>query len=110
MEFTNTSVTLPNTRAAEDRWCVPDLKKEGDLERLRLRTLLRGFEDYKTSPKCKIKQIRTEAVRAGFKHCYPIRDYQTIARVAAKLSEQVIQVDEKLLVYYDVATMQLGVE
>jgi len=96
--------------AAEDRWYVPDPKKEGDLERLRLRTLLREFDDYKTSSKRKIKQFCTEAVRAGFKHCYDEQDYQTIVDVAAKLPEKVIQEDEKLLMYYDVATMRLGME
>ena len=50
----------------------------------------------------------TEAVRVGFKHCYDEQDYQTIVDVAAKLPEQVIQEDEKLLMYYDVATMRLG--
>jgi len=108
-EYRNLDNDDPRLRAkAEDRWYVPDPKKEGDLERLRLRTLLREFEDYKTSPKRKIKQFRTEAVRAGFKHCYDEQDYQTIVDVAAKLPEKVIQEDEKLLMYYDVATMRLG--
>jgi DNA modification methylase/predicted RNA-binding Zn-ribbon protein involved in translation (DUF1610 family) len=108
-EYRNLDKDDPRLRAkAEDRWYVPDPKKEGDLERLRLRTLLREFEDYKTSPKRKIKQFRTEAVRAGFKHCYDEQDYQTIVDVAAKLPEKVIQEDEKLLMYYDVATMRLG--
>jgi predicted RNA methylase len=93
---------------ALDRWYVPDPNKEGDLDKLRLRTLLKEFEAYRTSTARKIKEFRTEAVRAGFKHCYDEGDYQTIANVAAKLPEQVIQEDEKLLMYYDVATMRLG--
>ena len=101
----------PDLRAkAADRWYVPDPKKEGDLEKLRLRTLLREFDEYRTSTNRKIKQFRTEAVRAGFKHCYDEQDYQTIADVASKLPEKVIQEDEKLLMYYDVATMRLGEE
>ena len=94
---------------ALDRWYVPDPKKEGDLEKLRMRTLLKEFEEYRTSTSRKIKLFRTEAVRAGFKRCYDVREYQTIVDVAAKLPEQVIQEDEKLLMYYDVATMRLGV-
>jgi hypothetical protein len=93
---------------AVDRWYVPDPNKEGDLDKLRLRTLLKEFEAYRTSIARKIKEFRTEAVRAGFKHCYDEGNYQTIADVAAKLPEQVIQEDEKLLMYYDVATMRLG--
>ena len=93
---------------AKHRWYVPDPKKEGDLDQLRLKTFLKEFEEYRTSTKKKIKQFRTEAVRAGFKHCYDEQDYRTIVDVAAKLPEEVIQEDEKLLMYYDVATMRLG--
>ena len=93
---------------ARDRWYVPDPSKEADLEKLRLRTLLREFEDYRTATSRKLKQFRTEAVRAGFKHCYDNQDYQTIVDVAAKLQDQVIQEDEKLLMYVDVAAMRLG--
>jgi len=93
---------------AVDRWYVPDPNKEGDLIKLRLRTLLKEFEAYRNSTARTIKEFRTEAVRAGFKHCYDGGDYPTIVDVAAKLPEQVIQEDEKLLMYYDVATMRLG--
>jgi hypothetical protein len=93
---------------ARDRWYVPDPNKEGDLDKLRLRALLKEYEVYRKSAARKIKEFRTEAVRAGFKHCYDEGDYQTIVDVATKLPEQVIQEDEKLLMYYDVATMRLG--
>lgn len=93
---------------AVDRWYVPDPNKEADLERLRIRTLLKEYEEYRASTSRRIKQFRTEAVRAGFKQCYDEGDYQTIVDVAAKLPEQVIQEDEKLLMYHDVATMRLG--
>ena len=95
---------------ASDRWYVPDPSREGDLEKLRLRTLMKEFDDYRTSKSRKLKQFRTEAVRAGFKQCYDQQDYRTIVDVAAKLPEQVIQEDEKLLMYYDVASMRLGEE
>jgi len=93
---------------AVDRWYVPDPGKDGDLEKLRLRTLLKEFEEYRTGAAKKIKQFRSEAVRAGFKHCYDEQDYQTIVDVAAKLPEKVIQEDMNLLMYYDVATTRLG--
>ena len=93
---------------ATNRWYVPDPRKEGDLEKLRMHALLKEFEEYRTSPLRKISQIRTEAIRAGFQHCYDKQDYQTIVEMAAKLPEQVIQEDEVLLMYYDVASMRLG--
>ena len=110
-DLRNLSKDDPTLRAkAEDRWYVPDPSKEGDLEKLRLRTLLKEFEDYKASTSRKLKQFRTEAIRAGFKAAYDSGDYKTIVRVAAKLPEAVLQEDEKLLMYYDVASMRLGEE
>jgi hypothetical protein len=107
-DMRNIDADNPRLQAkAKDRWYVPNPNKEGDLEKLRLRTLLKEFEEYRTSTSRKIKQFRTEAVRAGFKHCYDQSDYATIVAVAAKLPEKVIQEDEKLLMYYDVATMRL---
>jgi hypothetical protein len=110
-ELRNLDKDDPRLKAkAEDRWYVPDPKKEGDLERLRTRTMLREFEEYKTSKHRKLKQFRTEAIRAGFKVAYDAGDYHTIVSVAGKLPETVLQEDEKLLMYYDVATMRLGDE
>jgi hypothetical protein len=54
--------------------------------------------------------FRTEAVRVGFKASYEAQDYKAIVSVAAKLPENVLQEDEKLLMYYDVASMRLGEE
>jgi hypothetical protein len=95
---------------ATDRWYVPDPSKQIDLEKLREKSLLAEFETYKTSKERKLKLFRSEAVRAGFKAAYDGQDYKTIVDVAAKLPENVLQEDEKLLMYYDVASMRLGDE
>ena len=95
---------------AADRWYVPDPGKQGDLEKLREKTLLTEFETYKQAKERKLKLFRTEAVRAGFKAAYDSQNYRTIVSVAAKLPENVLQEDEKLLMYYDVASMRLGDE
>lgn len=91
---------------AKDRWYVPDPNKQGDLEKLRERALLKEFEEYKASRK-KLRVFRTEALRAGFKAAYDEQDYETIVEVAGKIPEKVLQEDEKLLMYYDVASMRL---
>lgn len=93
---------------AKDRWYVPDPNKAGDLERLREKALLKEFDDYKGAKLKTLKVFRIEAMRAGFKRAYDQRDYQTIVDVAAKIPETVLQEDEKLLMYYDVASMRLG--
>ena len=95
---------------AADRWYVPDPSKQIDLEKLREKSLLTEFETYKQAKERKLRLFRTEAVRAGFKAAYDGQDYKTIVSVAAKLPENVLQEDEKLLMYYDVASMRLGDE
>jgi len=93
---------------AEDRWYVPDTSKQGDLEKTREKQLLREFEEYRTTTKRKLKLFRTEAVRIGFKAAYDRQEYQTIIDVAHKLPDTVLQEDEKLLMYFDVALTRLG--
>ena len=93
---------------ASERWFVPDPNKQVDLEKLRERGLLREFETYRGAKERKLKQFRTEAIRAGFRAAYDEHDYKTIVTIAAKLPENVLQEDDKLLMYYDVASMRLG--
>ncbi|NLY01508.1 MAG: DNA methylase, partial [Rhodopirellula sp.] len=99
----------PALRAkAKDRWYVPDPNKVGDLEKLRERSLLREFEDYRTSTQKRLKVFRLEAVRAGFKKAWQDRDYDTIIAVAQKIPEDVLQEDSKLLMWYDQALTRKG--
>jgi hypothetical protein len=93
---------------AQDRWYVPDPNKQGDLDQVRDRALLKEFEEVKESSQRKIKVFRTEAIRAGFKACWQANDYATIVKVATKLPEAVLQEDEKLLMYVDNAQTRLG--
>jgi hypothetical protein len=72
--------------------------------------LLAEFETYTQSRERKLKMFRTEAVRNGFKASYEAQDYKTIVGVAAKLPDNGLQEDEKLLMYFDVASMRLGDE
>jgi 16S rRNA G966 N2-methylase RsmD len=120
---------------AKDRWYVPDPNKAADLEKLRERALLKEFWDYLPPgyhpakrdatqsplpgmaadstpvPKGKkMRVLRLEAVRAGFKHCWQERDYRTIIAVAQRLPENVLQEDPKLLMWYDQAVTRVGGE
>ncbi|WP_407332319.1 DNA methyltransferase [Enterovibrio sp. 27052020O] len=85
---------------AKDRWYVPDPNKAADLEKVRLRALLKEFESYKAEKK-KIKQPRAEALRAGFNSAWESQDFQTILDISAKIPPAVLQEDEKLLMFYD---------
>ncbi len=92
---------------AAGRWYVPDPGQAVDIGRLRQSALLREFQEYVDDPSRRIKLFRTEAVRAGFKAAYDRRDYDLIVRVAQKLPELVLQEDEQLLMYFDVASSRL---
>ena len=88
---------------AKDRWYVPDPNKAIDVEKRRVRILLREFEEYRRSPQKKLRTFRLEAMRAGFFKAYQDQDYATIISVAERLPEAVLQEDQKLLLWYDQA-------
>lgn len=92
---------------ANGSWRVPNPKKEADLEQLRNRGLMREFQQY-LEGKGKLKVIRTEALRAGFKDCWQKQDYSTIVQTAKRIPEAAIQEDSALLMYYDNALMRTG--
>lgn len=108
-EFRRLSKRSPSLQSkAKDRWYVPDPNKIGDLEKLRERTLLREFAEYKESKQRRLKVFRLEAVRAGFKKAWQERDYSTIITVAGKIPETILQEDPKLLMWYDQALTRTG--
>ncbi len=91
----------------DGRWRVPDPRKESDLEQLRHRALMKEFQQYLDS-KGKLKVVRTEALRAGFKECWQKQDYTTIVQMAKRVPDAVIQEDPALLMYFDNALMRTG--
>ncbi|MBB6451618.1 DNA modification methylase [Salirhabdus euzebyi] len=96
---------------ALNRWYVPDPNKQADLEKLREKSLFREFQSYVeeiSKSKKKLKQFRTEAIRAGFKKAWSNKEYHTIVDVGSRLPEKVIQEDDKLLMYFDNAQIRLG--
>ena len=93
---------------AADRWFVPDPNKAGDLEKLREKSLLKEFEEYKVSSQRQLKVFRFEAMRAGFRKAWQDRDYVTIVTVARKIPDNVLQEDPKLLMWFDQALTRAG--
>ena len=87
---------------AKDRWYVPDPNKAGDLEKLREKSLLKEFEEYKDNKK-KLKVFRIEAVRVGFKKLWELQEFAALIAVADKLPSNVLEEDPILLMYYDQA-------
>jgi hypothetical protein len=88
-------------------WRVPDPRRESDLEQLRHRALIKEFQQY-LDTKGKLKVVRTEALRAGFKESWQKKDYKTIIEMARRIPEIIIQEDPALLMYFDNALLLTG--
>lgn len=94
----------------DGKWRIPDANDEKDLEILRTKSLLKEFNlcvEQASKPKSKIKEVRVEALRAGFKQCYIDKDFKTIVMVGDKIPENLLTEDEVLLQYYDIASSRV---
>ena len=92
------------------KWYAPDPENEADLEKLRTKRLLKQFEVYKTeaaNPRAKIKEVRVEALRAGFKQCYQDKDFKTIVLIGDRIPNNLLMEDEVLLQFYDIASSRI---
>ena len=90
-------------------WHVPDLEKQIDLEKLKHKSLMKEFNLYKEmaqKPRARIKEVRVEALREGFKQCFKDKDFTTILLVGDKIPQNILTEDEQLLQYYDIAQMR----
>ena len=72
-----------------------------ELEKQHEKQFLREFKQYK-----RLKKIRTEALRVGFKHAWKQQDYQTIITIAEKIPEMVLYENEQLLQFYELAGLK----
>lgn len=93
----------------QGKWHVPDLEKAIDLEKLHHKSLMREFNLYKEQaqkPRARIREVRVEALREGFKECFKDKDFQTILLIADKIPQNILTEDEQLLQYYDIASMR----
>ena len=92
------------------KWYAPDPENEADLEKLRKGRLLRLFEGYKKeieNPRTKIKEVRVEALREGFKQCYQDKEFKTIVKVGDRIPNNLLMEDEVLLQFYDIASSRV---
>ncbi len=95
---------------ARNRWYVPDPNKQQDVEARREKALLREFDTYKQHQGKKLKEIRLEVMRAGFKAAWSAKDYRTIIDVSAKVPDEVWQEDERLMMLHSMAETRLEAE
>lgn len=92
---------------ADGTWRVPDHNEAKDREILRTKALLKEFSTYLVaidSPKPKkLKDVRLEALRAGFKNLWEKKDFAVLVKVADFIPQNLLMEDEMLLTYYDIA-------
>ena len=102
------SVLLEDNFLQDDqgKWYIPDVTKAADVMKLREKKLIKEFEEYLNSTG-KLKQFRTEAIRAGFAKLWKEKNYSIIVKTAERLPETVIQEDDKLLMYYDISLSRI---
>lgn len=102
------SILLEDNFLQDDqgKWYIPDVTKAADVMKLREKKLIKEFEEYLNSTG-KLKQFRTEAIRAGFAKLWKEKNYGLIVKTAERLPETVIQEDDKLLMYYDISLSRI---
>lgn len=88
------------------KWRLPNMQDDIDKDALRTKSLLREFKLYVEAArkaKAKIKEVRVEALRTGFKQCYIDKDFQTIVQVGDKIPQNLLEEDDVLLQFYEIA-------
>src|SRR5262249_51348680 len=93
---------------AMNRWYVPNPNEARDHEAVREKALLKDFEEYVRHRGRQFKQIRLEAVRAGFKRAWQNKDYRTIVDVGRKIAEDSLYQDSRIALWYDQSRSKLG--
>jgi len=92
---------------SEGRWRVPDHNEAKDREALRTKARLKEFNQYLealgSGKVKKIKDVRIEALRVGFRYCWEKKEWATIVNLGDKVPQNLLMEDEQLLMYYDIA-------
>ena len=96
---------------ADGKWRKPDAEKAADMEIMRGRKMMKEYNMYleqAQKPKARrMRDTRLEVLRYGFKECYKQKDYQAIITVGDHIQESLLQEDEILLQYYDIAASRV---
>ena len=90
-------------------WKRPDQLTQAELEQKRLERLLRQFNEYLQTAKAgqKLKEIRKEAVIAGFTECYRAGKFQDIVTLGKKLDKRLLEESPELFDFVDIAEAKL---
>jgi len=90
----------------ENRYYIPDEFNQKQKDEMRIKGLLKEFDQYKDTilrTRKALKEVRVESLRAGFKNCWDKKDWNTIIMIGEKIPQDLLMEDEFLLMYYDIA-------
>ena len=93
---------------ARELWYVPDPTRAEQMEQRRRKLLVAEFQSYRQQKGRRLKEYRSEAIRAGFLDAYERHDFQALLEVADRLPESVLEEDFELYMYVSNARTQLG--
>jgi DNA modification methylase len=90
---------------ANGHWKRPDQLTQAELEQKRLERLLRQFNEYLEAAQAgqKVKEVRREAVLAGFTECYREGRFQDIITLGRKLDKRLLEESPDLFDFLDIA-------
>lgn len=86
-------------------WKRPDQLTQAELEHKRQERLLRQFNEYLQTAQAgqKLKEVRREAVLAGFTECYRAGRFQDIITLGKKLDKRLLEESPELFDFVDIA-------
>jgi hypothetical protein len=81
-----------------------------ELEQKRIERLLRQFNEYIETAQAgqKLKEVRREAVLAGFTECYREGRFQDILTVGQKLNKRLLEESPEIFDFIDIAEAKVG--
>ena len=92
------------------RYKRPELLEKRELEERRQQRLLREFEDILEQARRgqRLKDVRKEAVLAGFAQCYREKRFEDILRVGRKLHRRIVESSTEIYDFIDIAEAKVG--
>lgn len=92
-------------------WKRPDQLTQAELEQKRLERLLHQFNEYLEAAKAgqKLKEVRREAVLAGFTECYRTGRFQDILTLGHKLDKRLLEESQDLFDFVDIAAAKVEI-
>ncbi len=88
----------------------PEMLEKQELEARRQQRLLREFEDILEQARRgqRLKDLRKEAVLAGFAQCYREKRFEDILRVGQRLHKRIVESSTEIYDFIDIAEAKVG--